>query len=207
MRRKTNNPAVRMAFLIVLCAAVCLVLAVGVTYARYQYDFPRQSYLFTPAARDRVVLCGGGVSQDWIDGGNLPPLPETWEATASGVKLDFGVTNGYVGDFAQRDQSYTIYLAAGLSILEPENLTVTLQWQDGEGQTQQLTATALTIEKGSFLYDTYGEGWIYRFYADDREQNFFLAGGALNYQNFTITVSGAVDPTLLDLQVTGRYTD
>lgn len=206
MSRQTNKMLVQ-----VVCAAcvvvLCLALAVGVTYARYQSEISRESYMFSPAAPDQIVLCGGGVSQEWIDGGNLPPVSESWEQNADAVKLDFAVTNGKSNDFAQRDQTYEIQLCAGLHVLNPENIAVLLSWQDDSGETCVAQGVAAPIEKGSFLYNTYGEGWIYRFYSGEEEVTFFLEGGALRYRNYTLTVSGDVEPTLLELQVSGRFTN
>lgn len=206
MSRQTNKMLVQ-----AVCAAcgaiLCCVLAVGVTYARYQWEISRESYVFSPAVPDQIVLCGGGVSQEWIDGGNLPPITESWEQTADAAKLDFAVTNGTSSDFAKRDQSYEIQLCAGLHVLNPENLTVLLAWQDDLGATQEAQGIAKPIEKGSFLYNTYGEGWIYRFYSGEEEIAFTLEGGTLQYRNYTLTVSGDVEPTLLELQVSGRFTN
>ena len=190
-----------MTFLAVLCMLVCLVLTVGITYARYQSEFSRRSYIFTPAAPNEIRLYGGGISDAWINGGTLPSLDDTWEKTETGAKLDFSVTNGQIGSFSQEDQTYVIRLAAGLSIQDPGNLTVTLHWTDAEDQSHSVTAVAEAIETGSLLYDTYGDGWVYRFYTGWSEDKFTLTGGSLQYCNYTVTVSGNVEPTLLKLQV------
>lgn len=205
MQYPTNQLHKRMICLICISLAVCLILGIGITYARYQWEFPRKSYVFSPSAPEQLVLCGGQVNQSWIDGGNLPALPQNWEQTQEGYKLDFAVTNGQIGDFAQRDQQYEIRLAAGLPIADPQNLTVTLSWQDAAGQTHIAQGSAVPIEKGSFLYDSFGEGWIYRFFSGEEELHFTLAGGALNYRNYTVTVSGMTEQVLLDLQITGSY--
>lgn len=200
-----KNTKLRIACLCLMCA-VCLVLTVGITYGRYQWDFPRVSYLFSPETPGQVVLCGGGVSQAWIDGGNLPPMEETWELTPTGAKLDFGVTNGFPGNFTSREQVLEIRLAAGLSVASPENLQVILSWEDENGQTRSLQAIPEPIEQGSFLYDSLGDGWVYHIDSDSDRQ-FTLPGGNLSYRNFTISVSGDVDPALLELQVSGRFAD
>ena len=205
MRRQLNKLLVRIVCLCCVCIGLCLLLAVGVTYARYQWEIDRKSYVFSPAAPDQIQLHGGGVSQQWLDGGNLPAISDAWEQTNEGVKLDFSVTNGSIDDFAQRDQMYVLQLSAGLGILDPENLTVTLSWQDEANQTCTAQAKAVPIEKGSFLYDTYGEGWVYLFYSGEEELTFTLKGGSLQYRNYTITVLGDVAPTLLELQVSGRF--
>ena len=200
-----KNSKIRIACLCLLCLG-CLVSAVGITYGRYQWDFPRASYLFSPETPGQIVLCGGGVSQAWIDGGNLPPLDDDWEETPTGAKLDFGVTNGFPGSFTTRDQVLEIRLAASLAVVDAEKMQVTLSWDDENGQTQSLTATPAPIEQGSFLHDSLGDGWVYRF-EQTADPQFILSGGGLHYRNFTISVFGDVDPALLELQVSGRFTD
>ena len=193
-----------MAFLTLLCVCVCIVLAVGVTYGRYQWEFPKRSYVFSPTLPDGIYICGGGISDTWINSGSLPPLADTWEKTDNGAELDFGVTNGQIEYVSQQEQTFVVRLAAGLSIKTPENITVTLSWKGAAGQTHSATATATPIEKGSLLYNAYGDGWIYQFFIGDTEMYFTLPGGYLQYYDYTITVSGDVDPTLLNLQILGQ---
>lgn len=193
-----------MAFLTLSCICVCVVLAVGVTYGRYQWEFPKRSYVFSPALPDSIYMCGGGISEEWISSGSLPPLEQTWESANDGAKLDFGVTNGNADHVSQQEQTFVVRLAAGLGIKDPGNMTVTLSWKGAAGQIHSATATATPIEKGSLLYNAFGDGWIYQFYVEDVEMYFTLPGGQLQYYDYTITVSGDVDPTLLNLQILGQ---
>lgn len=192
-------------FLTILCLCVCIVLSVGAAYARYQWEFPRRSYVFAPELPDNIFMCGS-VPGEWLDHGNLPELGEKWISTDHGVKLDFGVTNGNAEHISQQKQSYVIRLAAGLGIEDPEKLTVTLYWWDEEGELHWETGTAVPILEGSMLHASHGDGWVYEFHTERGEIGFSLEGGRLAYHNYTITVSGDVEPTLLNLQILGQET-
>ena len=189
--------------LTLLCLVICLVLSVGVAYGRYQWEFPRRSYVFAPELPDSIFLCGS-VPGEWLDHGVLPELEEKWLPNAEGVKLDFGVTNGNEKQVSQEDKTYVVRLAAGLIIEDPEKLIVTLYWWDSQGELHWENGVPTPIEKGSMLHASYGDGWVYQFYGDDEELTFTLAGGQLSYANHTIAVYGEVETTLLDLQVLGQ---
>ena len=193
-----------MAFLVCICVLACLTLAVGITYGRYQWEFPKKSYVFAPVAPDSLYLYGGGVSEEWIQGGNLPPVANTWEQIDGGVKLDFSVTNGQIDSVSWNDQTYVVRLVAGLNIRDPQNLAITLSWTDTEGQTHLATGVPAAIEKGSLLHNSFGEGWVYQFQTQGTEELFSLTGGQLRYCNFTVTVLGEVDASLLNLQILGQ---
>ena len=193
-----------MAFLACICVLACLTLAVGITYGRYQWEFPKKSYVFAPVAPDSLYLYGGGVSEEWIQGGNLPPVADTWEQIDGGVKLDFSVTNGQIDSVSWNDQTYVVRLVAGSNIRDPQNLAITLSWKDTEGQTHLATGVPAAIEKGSLLHNSFGEGWVYQFQTQGTEELFSLTGGQLRYCNFTVTGLGEVDASLLNLQILGQ---
>jgi len=177
---------------------------VGVTYARYQWDSPRQSYIFTPDKPDQVQL-SGSITEQVLEEGELPPFTGQWEQTQTGMKLTFAVTNGTASEPAQRNQKFTLYLTGGVGIGSAEALTVTLNWQDSEGNLIQTPAMVQAVERGTLLYDSMGDGWVFRFYDQQQELSFLLEGGNMNYENFTLTVSGLTDPAMLDLRVEGNY--
>lgn len=190
-------------FLIPLCLCICIVLGVGVAYARYQWEFPRKSYVFTPQLPDNIYMCGS-VPGDWLDHGELPELSKTWIPTNNGVKLDFGVTNGDAEHISQREQSYVIRVAASLSIADPAKLTVTLYWWDEAGEIHWATGVPTAIAEGSVLHASHGDGWVYQFRTERGEVGFSLAGGQLDYANHTIAITGEVEATLLDVLVLGQ---
>ena len=60
---------------------------------------------------------------------------------------------------------------------------------------------------GSYLFEAYGEGWVYRFYEEDGRTpvEFPLTGRGLDFSNFAISVKGDVPASLLSMEITGRY--
>ena len=65
-----------------------------------------------------------------------------------------------------------------------------------------------TIENGTALYSSFGPGTLHRFYDENGEElTFELKGGELSYENFTLTVEGVADLSLINLFVEGEYVD
>ena len=207
MRKRQHNKSNSvMTGLLVMCLSACLVLMVGVSYARYQQDFEPVDYLFA-ADEGTELLLGGVVTQSWLDAGNWPKNP-SWQAGETDAKLQFSVSNGRgVSAYARQDQAYTLQLLAGLTIERAEQITVQLSYEK-DGQTVQLHGVAEEIPDGSMLQSRFGDGWIYRFCDENgKEQVFDLPGGALHYQNFSLTISGTTDPALLQVRVNVPYKD
>lgn len=193
-----------LASLLGICLCACLVLAVGVTYARYEQNFDPVEYFFTADEAETLIL-GGVVTEAWLNAGSWPENP-SWQAGENDAKMQFSVSNGRsISNYADNDRTYTLQLLAGLTIEGPEHITVSLSYEK-DGQTVQLRGTAEEIPGGSMLQGQFGDGWIYRFCDEKgREQEFDLPGGALHYQNFTLTVSGITDPALLQVRVETPY--
>ena len=190
-------------FLTLLCLCVCVLLGVGVAYGRYQWEFPRRSYVFAPELPDNIYMCGS-VPGEWLDHGNLPELSKEWIPTNNGVKLDFGVTNGDADHISQREQSYVIRLVTSLSVEDPEKLSVILYWWDAAGEIHWATGVPVPIQEGSMLHASHGDGWVYQFRTERGEVGFSLPGGQLAYANHTIAVTGEVPATMMDVQVLGQ---
>jgi hypothetical protein len=204
LQKKHDTQFLRGVCLAFACVTLCLTLTVGVTYARYQWESPRQSYVFAPDKPDQVLL-SGSITEQALEEKELPSFPEQWVQTENGLQLDFAVTNGTFAEPAQRNQKFTLYLTGGVGIGSAEALTVTIHWQDGAGNIIQTQAVAQAVERGTLLYDSMGDGWIYRFFEGQQELKFLLEGGEIRYENFTLTVSGLTDPAMLDLRVQGDY--
>lgn len=193
--------------LTLLILAACLLLMVGTTLGRYLQQLAQVSYLFTPAPQDAVSVFAGSVTEEMIESGVMPASEPEWEQIDGGMKLQMSITNGTPAEFAQRHQKVCLQLAAGLAVEDPQNLTVTISYLDENGEETLLTGVPTAIAEGSFQNNTYGAGWNYRFYLGEEEHYFQLPGGLFSYQNITVTVIGDVAATLLDLQVTGQYSD
>lgn len=223
--------------LVILCLCACVVLSIGVTYARYRTDYLTESYYFTTYMPQSYRL-HGEVTDEWkaeVQNGNWPEFATGWtllenaqtdtgsetgadtgtdaeaEATVQAdAELRFSVSNGESGmQYSRRDQAVTIQLVASLTIEAPEKLTVTLTGPDPLYPNKQIQYIAVPqqIQEGSFLYEIYGDGWVYRFYPEDSKEeiSFSLAGRRLSYTNFVIGVAGDVAPSLLSLEITTRY--
>jgi len=181
---------------------VCAVAAVGITYARYQWEFAQASYFFAPENSSGLTVYGAHLSDDLVSSGNLPATSGTWEQTEKGARLRFSVSNGTPEEYRQQEQTFVIRLAVGLTAENAENLSVVLSYTDDQGDPVSVTAEPIPITAGSFLHSAFGDGWVYSFRDGEAQLRFSLGGEAFDYRNFTVTVTGAVPATLLDLQVT-----
>ena len=206
MRERHHSFYRVMTGLLAICLSACLVLMVGVSYARYQQDFAPVDYSWT-AEEETGLILGGVVTQSWLDAGSWPENPN-WQSGETDARVEFSVSNGRShSTYAPQDQTYTLQMLAGLNINDPESITVQLSYEK-DGQTVQLRGAAEEIPAGSILHSQFGDGWIYRFFDEnEKEQSFALPGGALHYQSFTLTISGTTDPTLLQLRLDVPYQD
>lgn len=201
-RSKNNRLPVRI-YLLLLCLTLSSLLLVGVTFGRYQQEFPPVSYPFIAEGRGSLVL-GGVVTQDWLDSGKWPAVPTDWITDINTASLDFSISNGRsTTDFTQRNQTAIVRLVTGLGVGEPENMAVKLTYYQDE-QPVTFIGRAEKIHEGSLAYQHFGQGWVYRFYdAMGDEIVFTLTGGTLSYQNLTVTLTGETDPVLCQLQIFG----
>lgn len=221
--------------LMLLCLCVCAAL-MGTTRARYEQVIgdPQDVLIASDeldagAALDQVYLHGGPVDAQWLEKNTLPELPSGWMPVSGGAELKFSITNFTVEtglgltDPARRNQQFRVQLIAGLGIGKPQNLTVTLTRVkeippviDEYGMVMQIeteeetvyTASPSPITKGTPLYHTFGEGWVYRFYDETGKEILFdLEGNTFAYQNFILQVSGEIGQSMLTLQAIGTYSE
>lgn len=203
--KKKRNVILRV---IILCLWFCLVLGVGVSYARYRTDLMTISYWFKPGYSDTIMMRGAVTSDQDAKDGIWNVVPDSWEHTQwDSAMLEFSVSNGSSGKaYATRDQLVTIQLVASLNIQSSENLQVSLVTLDDQGNDVIYTGKPTEIKKGSLLHSLYGDGWVYTFVDEDEKQkDFLLKGSRLSYRNFTIFVEGNVDASLLSIELNGAY--
>lgn len=203
MYRFIRENSAKIAMCLALLVILFCVILIGIrTLARYQWDFAQTSYLFAPASPETVSVYSGHLTQERIDSGRLPAASGVWERTENGAVLQFSVANGNTHAYLQKDQMFAVCVAAGLAPEDPQQMTVTLSYIDEEsGNTVSIAGTPVAIAEGSLQHNSFGAGWVYRFYSNEEELSFALSGNTFNYQNFTVTVSGAVPATLLDLRI------
>ena len=193
---------------IILCLWVCLVLGVGISYARYRTDLMTISYWFKSSYSDTIVMRGIVTSDSDAKDGIWNLVPDSWQNTQWDIaKLDFSVSNGSSDKaYASRDQLVTIQLVASLNIQNPENLRISIVTLDDQGKEVIYDGVPAEIRKGSLLHSLYGDGWVYTFVDEtENQKDFLLKGNRLSYQNFTVFVEGNVDATLLSIELNGAY--
>ena len=203
--KKKRNVILRV---IILCLWFCLVLGVGVSYARYRTDLMTISYWFKSSYSDTIMMRGFVTDEADAKDGVWNTVPDSWEHTQwDTAMLEFSVSNGSSGKaYASRDQLVTIQLVASLSIQNPENLQVSVVTLDDQGNEVIYAGIPTEIRKGSFLHSLYGDGWVYTFVdANEEQKDFLLKGNRLCYQNFTVFVEGNVDAALLSIELNGAY--
>ena len=95
MRERHHSFHRVMTGLLAICLSACLVLMVGVSYARYQQDFAPVDYSWT-AEEETGLILGGVVTQSWLDAGSWPenpncrvgkPMPGWSSVSATGVAI------------------------------------------------------------------------------------------------------------------------
>ena len=221
--------------LAVLCLCGCLILSFGATFARYRTEYLTESYYFEAYAPQSYLLHGEVVTEEQlavVGEGQWPEYPTSWTmyepSTAPIIilvegedgeddlvfrpdaQLRFSVSNGASAvDYTKRDQMISLQLVAPLTVGDPKQMTVVLSGPDllEPEKEAHYTAAPEEIAAGSYLYETYGDGWVYRFYEEDGRTpvTFPLTGEGLDFINFALSVKGDVPASLLGLEITGVY--
>lgn len=190
----TRRLLVRGAMLTLL---LCLVLAVGTTWARYRYRETTE-ILFTQKTASQVYLWGG-VRAD----GSFSAMPVDLTTGAEGKEMTFLISNGASNtEFSPYDQRARVRLLCSLGLGSSENLTAVLTVG---GQTY--SAAAMPIDTGSHAYTSFGEGWAYCFLDENgNELRWELAGGQLSTTQMKLQISTALgaEPSVLQLMVSAE---
>ena len=204
-RRKSNTLSRYHLCLAAMLFAACMLLVVGSTLARYKTDITQSAaYAVKDAAAVRLWSL--------TDAGDLSANAAVWTDTEDGVKsLAFGISNGTKNNYASETQRVCIRLCASVGIGYDENILVELYAPDPDtGETAVYTASAKQIQPYSPLYNTFGEGWVFRFQnADGEEPSWTLAGNCFSAMTAEIMISGIKidNPSLLQLQVEGDVSE
>jgi len=111
----------------------------------------------------------------------------TGTGAASVYQLSFLAANGRNARIpCEQDQKVSLAVFATVGVVKPENLTIVLT--DGQSS---YTAVPFALTEGMADYETYGPGWMYRFYNTAGEElSWPLAGGVFQTREFTLTVTG-----------------
>lgn len=189
----------------VLLLAACLISLIGITYGRLFTTIFFGPVNITAHSGNAVYIFANSLDKS-KENGEWTEISNGWTLRDYGATLDFFAVNGADADnFAKRNQSCTVRLAAGLG---GESLKVELSYKNSEGELVQAEGVATEIENGTALYSSFGPGTLHRFYDENGEElTFELKGGELSYENFTLTVEGVADLSLINLFVEGEYVD
>lgn len=153
-----------------ICLVVCVLLTVGVSYARYR-----------TGAMARIDFESRSLSQLWLwelapvsEGGEESPEPTAPHAPQNGVwsEIDgdtnvfrFRLTNGETEQsVAETDILADVLLDVGQGFDDPWWLNVTLYTTNDNNEELRYLGVPTQIAEGSVLYNRFGEGWCFRFY-------------------------------------------
>ncbi len=198
-QKKNTQFALRRLMLAVSLLLICVILVVGVTWARYQTE--KNSYLeYKTRNPGAVSLCTAYNEDGTLTEGNV-----TWTWSEGVGTAHFYISNGTsTTEYSNEDVSATIRLLGSLSAT---NATVEMTVSDGSSTTTWLSATPVQIKEGTPLYSTFGNGNTYVFLNEDgSELSWNLEGGTLSVLSVDIYVDlGQIqDAALLQLQVVGN---
>ena len=179
--------------MIALLVVGCLLMAVGVSYARYRNDL-QGDIRIQPDQPAQVYL--GCVAE-----GRFVAQQSSWTEVDGTLQLPFAISNGTAQDaYSQQNQQVRLRVIASLgawSENETDKIHLTV-----DGQTY--TAVAEPIMAGSVLHTQFGDGWILHFQdSEGNEPVWDLAGDQWNHIPMLMYFDAAAmpDTSLLQLQI------
>lgn len=189
----------------VLLIMLLFLVTVGVSTAQARYEKTIQAEL-TLQYQSEVGLVYLLSSEKDANGeyvtdtnGNFSP-PGSWDVleegdtgtysdteTTSVYQLSFLAANGRNATIpCEQDQRVNLAVVVTVGVVKPENLMIVLT--DGQSS---YTAIPFALTEGMIDYETYGPGWMYRFYNETGEElSWPLVGGIFQAREFTLTVTG-----------------
>lgn len=243
-RKKLNILAWYALGLAAVLVTFSLVLATGMTWARYRTDSSADLIYST---RSPMMVCLGKVEYVTTTEGEEAKFVQTntgeWIRGKDGqLQLDFAVANGISAkekEFEIRDQQVCVRVVSTRGLLfdqeaialklmvpkpedpekeqteattapatEPPAEYPTEESQDDLENFDIYEAQAVYITKGSPMYTTFGEGWVFHFIDEEGEElRWTLEGGELSYIEMHLTMESSitVDTSLLQLQIDSSY--
>lgn len=186
-----------------ILAVAGLVLSIGTATARYRASWEK-GLLFEPRGSAMPVL---GVMEEY---GFDPEAEISWkvEPNQDAATLEFALGN-LNGDLLPREETlrFRIRIIGSLSAWE-EQAGARLILRDGtlreDGTIWETAAKVTPIQKGTALYRSFGDGWVFEFLDEQgTECTWTLPGGDYSTAAFSITLegSGTSDVSLLQLQI------
>lgn len=205
MGRKTCNILLGLAVLAVLAG---LIAAFGISFARYRADYSQA--LGFQSQRPGQIHLGTLATADEPQGWSFQPQTQgTWQTRDDEHYLELVVANGISHqDYTHETQNFTLQLVGSLGIWDGTDVAdLTLRVYQPEPldhEYQDFQATASRIQKGTPLYRTYGDGWVFSFLEEGEQVTWTLDGSAFSTVKMTLILDGGqlTHPSLLQPIVT-----
>lgn len=191
--RKTHISPQLLLGLTALLVAGCLMVAVGVSFARYRTE-TKDGIIFHPYESGQIFL-------GCMEENGFVCQQSTWQTGEEQLQLPFAISNGADPDSCSTaDQQARICLLVSLGA-----------WQEQSGDSVSLTVdgtvytgVAQRITEGSTLHTQFGDGWAFRFVDEaGNEPVWELPGGQFTCIEMLLQVdsSAILDIGLMQLQV------
>lgn len=200
--------------LAVMMAVLCLMGAVGVSYARYQVN-RSESIFYTPGQEAQIYL-GQTVTREDGQTEFDAQAVGSWETVDGRTMLNFTVANGTAPDrFAQQDQQVQLRLAGTLGIWDGEKTVNVILRVPGKPlpdeqqmQYEEIPGKGVRIQPESPMYSVFGDGWVFHFLDENgKELSWLLEGGTFSQLPLCMVIEGVerTDASLFQLTATGSY--
>lgn len=201
--------------LVFVLMILCLMTAVGSSFARYQTN-QSESLLLT--ARNPVQVYLGTTVTDAETGETVfdSQAVGSWETTIDSSRLAFTVANGTSTQaYTQQDQRFSVRLVGSLGIWDGSvtvdvTLRIPKEAEQTDPQFDEIQGTGTRIQPETPLYRTYGDGWVFSFLDEDGEEmTWLLEGETFSSVDMTVILEGTelTDPSLLQPVITGYFAD
>lgn len=191
----------------VLLCGFFITVSWGAVQARYESEMQKEVSLEYQAKTNQIYLRSAEKNEDGSirtasDGSFLPlgswqpKTDEMGNTEEDTYVLDFLLSNGNGKGYCIYDQSASLMLVATSGLADPANLKIVLT--DGKFH---YSARYVSVKEGTAAYETYGPGWIYRFYNEAGEEiSWEFSGRKMAVKELTITVTGTSEfPAALSL--------
>lgn len=223
MEREKKNSSLLQIFVLVLflCFGI-LVASVGTAFGRYKSS-SEGTVIFKMREPAKIYLGRVSVADNIETFSPLNADEELlWNVDVNKATLEIAVSNGIPSDYENRigaefpeeDLKVKIRLISDLgltagtekndkdeSVPFPAEVKIKVTQEGINGESAEKTAAAERILKGSSLFYTNGDGWVYSFLDDGKEIFWDLRGGELSYIKLTIEVDiSGIDAKALKLE-------
>lgn len=199
--RKTNISAWRLTALAAIVLAGCLLLTVGMAFARYREEAAGETGIRIKKPAQVYLWSGSDPEAEYVPGAAV------WTEREGNQEMMFLVTNTDDSDeIPAYSQEFRLRLIGSLDMWSEDTQAVLrLTYNQGE-QAETVIATARPISKDTKLYAEYGEGWLFTFENNNEQELTWKLDGkkrSTMVMQLVLENSALEDPGLLTVQVLG----